>query len=238
MAGGACALNEVQDWRMDARMMRTKQRPIASGEISVMLAAIIGIAMILGGATALLATGGAIPMMMGLAAVLWYNGIYTPLKRMTFWAFIPGAIVGAIPPLVGWQSAGGQWPDSRFAFLLLFITAWQLPHFWNLMLAYQNDYERAGLPMPRSALSEERIYNISILLAILTAVTAALPFAILLSRHYWAVAIVIAFVLVWIFMIRKAMTDRVRQEKPLLAFHLVNLLGVVGIAGMLALRLS
>jgi protoheme IX farnesyltransferase len=83
---------------------------------------------------------------LGLLAVVWYNGIYTYLKRVTTFAAIPGAVIGGIPPAVGWAAAGGAVLDPRILAVSVFFFVWQVPHFWLLLLKYGKDYEEAGLP--------------------------------------------------------------------------------------------
>ena len=84
--------------------------------------------------------------LLGLITVVWYNGIYTPLKRVTAFAAIPGGVVGAIPPVIGWVSGGGDPTDARIIVVAFFFFVWQVPHFWLLLMRIGGDYERAGLP--------------------------------------------------------------------------------------------
>lgn len=145
LAGGAAALNQYQERRTDALMARTKGRPLPSHQLRSAAALITALGMIAEG-TALLATfTGLLPALLGIFNVALYNFVYTPLKRHTFLAIIPGGLVGAVPPLIGFTAAGGVLSDPRALFVALFMFMWQLPHFWLLMLAYRRDYEKAGL---------------------------------------------------------------------------------------------
>jgi protoheme IX farnesyltransferase len=83
---------------------------------------------------------------LALVAVGWYNAVYTPLKRWTAVAVIPGALVGAIPPAMGWAASGGSLRDPALLALCAVYFLWQVPHFWLLMFIHQDDYERAGYP--------------------------------------------------------------------------------------------
>jgi protoheme IX farnesyltransferase len=83
----------------------------------------------------------------GLAALAmaWYNGVYTPLKRVTIFAVVPGAVIGAIPPVIGWVAAGGRLSDGAIWFVAAFFFLWQVPHFWLLTLMHGTQYAKAGL---------------------------------------------------------------------------------------------
>jgi protoheme IX farnesyltransferase len=148
LAAGAAALNQVQEASIDARMARTRGRPIPSGRISRAGAFYVAGLLILSGASALasldrhpleaLAAGG--------FALVWYNGVYTPLKRVTAFAAVPGALIGALPPVAGYMAAGGDPRDPSILLVAGFFFVWQIPHFWLLMASRGEQYEAAGLP--------------------------------------------------------------------------------------------
>ncbi len=144
-ACGAAALNQVQDARLDGLMERTAGRPIPAGRISRAGAAVFAVALLLAG-SALLWLSGPVPALLGLAAAVVYNGIYTPLKRVTPFAALPGSLIGALPPVVGWSAAGGYLSDPAIHLVAFFFFIWQIPHFWLLLLFYSRDYVAGGLP--------------------------------------------------------------------------------------------
>jgi protoheme IX farnesyltransferase len=146
VSAGASALNEALERKSDAKMIRTANRPIASGRISLLQGLMLGLgAVILGGFWLLYTTN---PLTVGLAlmTVFTYVAIYTPLKRVTTLATFLGAFPGAAGPLLGWTAARGQieWPGVAL-FAILFV--WQFPHFMAIAWLYRQDYGRAGITM-------------------------------------------------------------------------------------------
>jgi protoheme IX farnesyltransferase len=146
LACGSCALNQFQERKIDAFMERTRNRPLPSGKLSPSSALFISLGLISAGSFTLLHGASLLAGILGLFAIFWYNGIYTYLKRKTAFAAIPGALIGAIPPALGWVSGGGSLLDPRIWAVVLFFFMWQVPHFWLLLLNFGEDYEKAGLP--------------------------------------------------------------------------------------------
>lgn len=144
LAAGAAALNQYQEREQDALMERTRNRPLPSGKVSPRNALIIAAALALAGAFVLWAWCGWIPALLGIANLAWYNGVYTPLKRRSYFAVLAGALNGAVPPAIGWIAAGGAPGDPKILFLAFFIYIWQIPHFWMLLMMYGDDYRKAG----------------------------------------------------------------------------------------------
>jgi len=146
LACGSSVINQIQEYKTDDKMERTKNRPLPSGKINLKGAWITAIIFVLTGSLILWFTSSIIGFMLGLIALLWYNLIYTYLKRWTYFAVIPGSVIGAIPPLVGWTTAGGPLLDERTMAIAFFFFVWQVPHFWLLMLKYGKQYQKAGFP--------------------------------------------------------------------------------------------
>ncbi len=155
-------------------MLRTRARPIPAGRLGVRPA--LGFVVLTSAAgTALLAGGaGPVPALLGLAALLWYDAVYTPLKRFTAFAVLPGAVVGALPPAIGWTAAGGALSDGRLHALCVFFLLWQVPHFWLLALRHAEDYRRAGLPTPASRFSPAQMGRITVTWTLATATSTLL----------------------------------------------------------------
>ena len=146
-AGASGALNMAWDADIDAKMRRTRARPVPAGRISR------GDAAFFGGALALFSV-----MLMGLAVntlaaallgftILFYAVVYTVwLKRLTPQNIVIGGLAGALPPVVGWAAAAGAVPLNAWL-LCAIIFMWTPPHFWALSLYTSGDYAKAGVPM-------------------------------------------------------------------------------------------
>ncbi len=171
LACGSSAINQFQERTQDALMERTRHRPIPSGRISAGGALAFALFLAVAGSVILYFGSGLIGLQLGLFALLWYNAVYTPLKKKTAFAVIPGAIIGAIPPLVGWVSAGGILSDPRAVFMAFFFFIWQVPHFWLLMVRYGEEYTRAGFPSITAIYSSRQVRNITFIWTLATAVT-------------------------------------------------------------------
>lgn len=146
LAMGSSALNEVQEHRLDALMPRTAQRPIPRGDITPGQATALAGAMAVAGFLVLLAAHNLTSALLGALALAWYNGFYTPLKRVSAFAVVPGSLIGALPPAIGWTAAGGSAADPSVLALAFVFFIWQVPHFWLLVGLHAEGYEAAGFP--------------------------------------------------------------------------------------------
>jgi protoheme IX farnesyltransferase len=196
---GSCALNQYQEKGIDGRMERTKGRPLPAGKISPPLAFLVSAVFILSGFSVLFFGAGGLACGLGLLATLWYNGVYLYLKRKTTFAVIPGALIGAIPPAVGWVSGGGSLFDPRLGAISFFFFVWQVPHFWLLLLEFAGDYERAGLPSLSRLLTAEQLRGITFIWILSTAVSCLLiPLFVLVNFQFILISLLATtFWLVW-----------------------------------------
>ncbi|MBK7106447.1 MAG: protoheme IX farnesyltransferase [Ignavibacteriae bacterium] len=160
LASGASAFNEYQERNIDGKMERTNSRPIPSGRISSNYAIISSIILILFG-TVVLFFSGMNSLLLGIFTLLWYNAVYTPLKLISPFAIIPGSLVGALPPMIGWAAAGGEIFDIKILSLAGFLFIWQIPHFWLLILMYDDQYKKAGIPTLSNIFTFLQIKNIT-----------------------------------------------------------------------------
>ncbi len=161
LASGSSAFNHIQERNFDKMMDRTVNRPLPSGKVSLQTAFIISALFIIAGFALLAIFTNTVSIVLGAIALIWYNIIYTPLKRRSALAVVPGSVIGAIPPMIGWTAAGGYVFDSQILTLALFFFIWQIPHFWLLLLLYSKDYQKAGYPTLSKLFSEIQIRRVT-----------------------------------------------------------------------------
>jgi protoheme IX farnesyltransferase len=146
VAGGASAYNQLLERKTDALMQRTRLRPLPDRRLQTGEALVFATALSALGLATLAAGVNTLCAMVALATLLSYVAIYTPLKPVTSFATVIGAIPGALPPVIGWTAARedlGQGAWLLFGILFL----WQLPHFLAIAWMFREDYARAGFPM-------------------------------------------------------------------------------------------
>lgn len=146
LASGAGALNQFQERATDALMARTAGRPLPSGRVKPGHALGLSLLLIVSGSGLLWFTGPPAAPLLGLGALVWYNGFYTWLKGVSAFAALPGALVGAVPPAIGWVAGGGNLLDPQLAALCFFFFMWQIPHFFVHQLAFGREVEAIGHP--------------------------------------------------------------------------------------------
>jgi protoheme IX farnesyltransferase len=143
VGAGAGALNMLLEWRYDAEMKRTERRPLPAGRVSGAEAATFGILCSAGGIVTLGLFTTLTAMLLASVTLVTYLMLYTPLKRLTPFATVVGAVPGALPPVIGWAATRGTIGLEGWGlFAILFF--WQMPHFLSLSWMYRRDYERAG----------------------------------------------------------------------------------------------
>ena len=198
VAGAAAAVNCLVEQKIDAIMLRTRRRPLPSGELTslqtLVFAGVVG-----GSGLALLyAFVNPLTMWLTLATFVGYAIVYTVLlKPATPQNIVIGGASGAMPPVLGWAAvAGDVAPEALLLFLIIFV--WTPPHFWSLALYRTQDYAKAGLPMlpvthgPRYTRLMIVLYTVALI-----AVTL-LPFAIRMSGWlYLAAALCLGAGFLW-----------------------------------------
>ncbi len=146
VSGGAAALNHLLERDADARMERTRRRPIPAGQIAPADALGFGVSLVLAGVLFLAWQVNLLTAFLALLTAFLYVMVYTPLKRLTWLNTLIGAIPGAIPPMGGWAAATGGLDWGAWAlFGILFI--WQQPHFYAIAWMCADDYRRGGFQM-------------------------------------------------------------------------------------------
>jgi heme o synthase len=145
MVGASNAFNQVIEKDLDALMDRTKNRPVPSGRMSVNTALIIASLLTLLGLVLLYLINPKTAMF-GAISIFLYTSVYTPLKTKTPLSVFVGAFPGAIPFMLGWVAATGNFGiEAGTLFLIQFF--WQFPHFWSIGWFLYEDYEKAGFFM-------------------------------------------------------------------------------------------
>jgi len=174
LACGSAALNHYQERKTDSLMERTKSRPIPSGKISAKSTIQISILLVVLGSVLLFIGSGILALSLGLLNLIWYNAVYTPLKKVSPLAIIPGSLVGAIPPVVGWVAGSGNILDPQIILISFFFFIWQIPHFWLLLMVLDKDYRKAGFPTLTQIFSQHQLGRITFMWIIATGVTGLL----------------------------------------------------------------
>lgn len=146
-ASSAAALNHWLDRRIDARMKRTHQRPVATGRLSTPQVLIFALILALLGTGCLLWGVNTVTAYLTVLSLIGYAGIYTGyLKRATPQNIVIGGLAGAVPPLLGWTAVTQQ-IDPNGLLLVLIIFVWTPPHFWALAIYRQEEYFSVDIPM-------------------------------------------------------------------------------------------
>lgn len=231
VAAGGSALNHWLERLPDARMKRTVNRPVVAGRVSATTAFLFGVALAVGGVAhlwLLLPTPGA-AVIAALTAVL-YVVVYTPLKRLTSWNTLVGAVPGALPPLIGWCAAYGDMAPMGWAlFVILFV--WQLPHFYSIAFMHRDDYRRGGMVMlPVIDHPDGRVTGLATAsTAGMLVLATALPFA--LGAAGWVYLVGSLPVAFWFLLrcIRFAENRTVTTARTVLRGSLVYLLAVMAL---------
>lgn len=157
----SAALNQIQERHTDARMKRTAGRPLPSGSISLQGAFIFVLLNASAGISLLLMTGSLMATGLGIFTLVWYNLVYTPLKQVTAFAVLPGALIGALPPLIGWTAAGGNPLDMEILAVAFLLFVGQMPHYWLLLLKVGQEFHEAGIPVITSYFDQRQIRNLT-----------------------------------------------------------------------------
>ncbi|GAB4335309.1 MAG: protoheme IX farnesyltransferase [Calditrichia bacterium] len=169
LAMGAGALNQIQERQRDSLMPRTARRPIPAGHVSLRGAWLVTLLYLFTGTLILAYFTNPAALVLGWLTVLWYNGVYTYLKRWSALAVVPGSVIGSLPPMIGWAAAGSNIWDTRAISIAFFFFIWQIPHFWLLLLNFGQDYEKAGYPTLTALMSRAQLGRLTFIWIVATA---------------------------------------------------------------------
>lgn len=233
LASGSSCLNHLQEQKYDASMERTKNRPLPSGRIDSLSTLLLGINVVLAGSTILYFSSNLESLVLGWIAVLWYNAFYTPLKRKFALAVVPGALIGSIPPIIGWTSAGGSPFDAKILVVALFFFIWQVPHFWLLLLLHGKDYEQAGFPTLNRIFSSLQVSRITFVWIVALAFSCILiPLSNISLQPFTPV--VLFLLAVWLILesrgILSTYIEKVKLQKAFIRINIFVLLVVLVIS--------
>ena len=177
---GGATLNNYQDRHLDLQMQRTQNRPLPSQKISHRETLVQAVFLIFLGMVGLYLIDAYIPLpLLGAAAILSYNFIYTPLKTKSMLAIFPGAVCGMLPPCIGWLAAGGNIDSLTLWSVMAMFGLWQLPHYWLILLHHRQDYHHSKIPNMLNIFSVPQLRKI---LFVWVVVFAVMSFALPMSN--------------------------------------------------------
>ena len=178
VTGGSNGLNQVIERESDKLMSRTQDRPLPAGRMDTISALLFSAGIGISGLVILLYYTNVNAFILGLAALVSYAFIYTPLKKKSPWAVFVGAFPGAVPPMLGWVAATGKFglePGALFA--IQFI--WQFPHFWSIAWVLDDDYSKAGFKLlPSKGGKDQHSAFLVLLYSLFLIPVAILPWAL------------------------------------------------------------
>ena len=222
-AGGTLALNQLLEREADAKMRRTKLRPLPDGRVQPIEAFVFGALITIAGLVYLAWTVNLAGTAVTTAIVISYLAVYTPLKKTTSLCTLIGAVPGALPPVIGWAAVRGSIDlEAWVLFAIMFL--WQMPHSLAIAWLYRDDYARAGfqlLPVINPDGKSTGRQVTSHCLALLA--VGLLPTLIgLAGPIYFCVAFVLGSVFLW-YSVRLALVRSLESARHLLFASLIYL---------------
>src|SRR5206468_385146 len=197
-AAGTLALNQYLERDLDARMERTRHRPLPEGRLHAAEALGVGLVLLTAGLLVLAGTTNAAATLVTAGIAVTYLLLYTPLKRVTSLCSLVGAVPGALPPVAGWAAARGALGlEPWILFTIMFL--WQIPHTLAIGRMYRDDYARAGirvLPVIDRDGRTTGVQAVSNCLALLP--VALLPTLVgLAGAAYFLIALLLGLAFLW-----------------------------------------
>ena len=222
-AAGTLSLNQYMERDLDARMDRTRHRPLPDGRLTPIEALVLGLALLVAGLCYLDAAAGMACALVTAAIAATYLLAYTPLKTRTSLCSLVGAVPGALPPVAGWAAArGGVAPEAWVLFAIMYL--WQIPHTLAIGRMYRDDYARAGIRVlavvdgDGSSTAIQAVMNCLALLPV-----ALLPTLLgMAGAVYFATALLLGLGFLWA-AIRLARSRSLSDARRLLVVSLVYL---------------
>lgn len=215
---GASVLNQYLERDTDARMERTRNRPLPAGVLTPHFALNLGVVLATAGCMLLVWQVNLLAAFLTLESTFLYVLVYTPMKRLTWWNTVVGAVPGAMPMLIGWAAAAGSLSVGAWIlFAILYV--WQFPHFYAIAWMFREDYRRGGLKMLSVVKPDGRnLAAQTIVFSILLIPVTILPYAIGMSGLIYLVGGTVAALYMAWHGIRFALRrDLVTARKELIA---------------------
>jgi len=197
VAMGVSTLNQVQEYKEDSKMARTKNRPIAAGRMTPRTGTLIAVVLIALSLVSIYALLGLTGVNIFAFAFIWYNLMYTPLKKKSALAVVPGAILGVIPPAVGWLVAGNSLMELEFVALAIYFFIWQVPHFWLLVMLFHGDYKDGGYPTAMRLFGQASLQRLTFIWLVFT-IQAGI-FLVSVFEPYMTTMVLTVLVGIWAF---------------------------------------
>ena len=228
VAMGVSTLNQVQEYKSDAKMERTKNRPIAAGRMSPQIGLILGLVLIVFAMALIYSLLGLTGVNIFMFAFIWYNAMYTPLKKKSALAVVPGAILGVIPPAIGWLVAGHTLVELEFIALALYFFIWQVPHFWLLVMLFHGDYKDGGYPTAMRLFGQASLQRLTFVWLIFT-IQAGI-FLVWVFQPYTATILLSILIGIWAFISAfELLSDKFELKNARSVFWKINaaFLGII-----------
>ncbi|AGC76729.1 protoheme IX farnesyltransferase [Nonlabens dokdonensis] len=231
LVGSSNVFNQIIEKDLDALMKRTQNRPLPTGRVSVQNAWIYGLIMALSGIYMLYLINFATAFFGALSIVL-YAAVYTPLKTRTPLCVFVGAFPGAIPYMLGWVAASGNFGiEPGTLFMLQFF--WQFPHFWAIGWMLENDYKAGGFKMLPTGAADKGTAMQIILYTIWTVMVSLIPVFGVTGELYmtvWSAVIVGAlgaWFLYYAFKLYKERSNEVAKKLMLVSVSYITLIQII-----------
>lgn len=220
LSTGCSVLNQIQEAAVDKLMERTKNRPIARGSLSKFNAFIIASLCILFSLIIFYNINMKV-FILGVSTIIIYNILYTPLKLKTSYSILIGAIIGSIPPLIGFFASNNILNNIIINISITYYL-WQIPHFWLITELYKNDYKRLKYPFLSDKINESQ-YKKIFFIWVLAYSLSILHLLLIESINYNAVKLSILLIVLLIFI---TYLVKLNNVKKLFFYHNI-LLGFV-----------
>ncbi len=231
MVGASNVFNQIIEIELDAKMDRTKNRPLPSGNMSKQFAFILGIILTILGLIILYNVNPKTAMF-GAISIFMYVSLYTPLKTITPLSVFVGAFPGAIPFMLGWVAATGHFGiEAGTLFIIQFF--WQFPHFWAIGWFLYDDYKKAGFFMLPTGKKDKKTALQTILYTIWMIVASVIPaFGFTGNLFLSKVAALVVFLLgLWMlfyaFKLHKEMDAKAARKLMIVSVSYISLLQIV-----------